>query len=120
MSAPLVNGEPWAPGIPPGCSAPNGHYAAHAVVLLALEAGWGDEEAASAAASYEASVHDPDWDFDLWYEVLNEAEEYLNDVTEGGVWLWDDGDFRLAIVCPGCGELVEPGASLVCAEHLPY
>jgi hypothetical protein len=102
-----VNGQEWKPGIPPGCSSPNGHYVGMYVVLTAIDAGWDNEDAPIIAGDYELNYWQEDWEwFDLWHDFITEAEAYLDSVTEGGVWQWQDGDFRLDATeeCPECGE----------------
>jgi hypothetical protein len=105
-----VNGHPAQPGIPPGCSAPNGHYVGRDVIFTALDFGMPDSWKhgyALAAHQYEEFGGSQEWEYyDSWHDMVTEAEVWLNDHTEGGVWSWSDGDFRLDGVedCPLCGE----------------
>lgn len=130
MDVPLVthnvvtNGQDAQPGIPSGCSAPNGHYVGKAVVLTAVEFGWSDVEAHRAATEYDEQCHDLDWRFaDTWDDMVEEAETWLNEHTTGGLWHWVDGDFRLDAteVCPDCGEqrFADPDVEdTACDAHL--
>jgi len=118
-----VNGQDWETGIPAGCSSPNGHYVGKNVVLTALGAGWQDEDAGEAAAEYDELGGDPLWQYsDAWHDIVQDAEDWLNEHTEGGFWHWSDGDFRLDVPvamearrssfessivaeCPQCGNV---------------
>jgi hypothetical protein len=96
------------PGVVPGCSSPLGHYVGLNVVRTALEFGWPDTMAAGAAETYDEWYHREDWAHaDHWQDIVTDAEDWLNEHTEGGLWHWDDGDFRFDLTeeCPKCGDL---------------
>lgn len=42
-----------------------------------------------------AGMGDPE--VDLMVELMNAAEEELNRLTEGGYWIWEDGEFWLLL-----------------------
>jgi len=80
-----------------GCvfASPRGHYIGRDVVQAAVSLGWDDADAVRAADSYEESW-DHDWEFfDAWYDIVDNAVQYLNDHTTGAVWDWFDGDFMV-------------------------
>lgn len=115
-----VNGRLAEPGIVPGGSSPNGHYVGRAVVYTALEYGWLDPDAEQAANDYHSGYHDPKWKYsETWHEIVSDAEDYLNEVTVHGLWLWTDGDFRLVATatCPDCGELTDRDEPGTCPDH---
>jgi hypothetical protein len=119
------NGERITPGVIPGGSSPMGHYASKAVVEEALALGWHDEMARGAVETYEDWYHREDWAHaDHWHDLVTEAEEWLNESTDGGMWWWSDGDFRVdaTTVCPDCGGTRFADVSLEsggdCPDHL--
>lgn len=88
------NGHPINPGVV--LSSPHGHYVSKAVIETALGLGWEDDDAADAVESYDDNYFDQSWrHFEYWYDMVDDAERWLNDNTEGGVWHWFDGDFRV-------------------------
>jgi hypothetical protein len=118
------NGEVIAPGIIPGGSSPFGHYVSKAVIEQALSLGWADEMARGAVETYDDWHFREDWaHFDHWHDMVTEAEEWLNESTDGGLWHWSDGDFRVDATqeCPDCGGQRFFDVSLeseVCPDHL--
>lgn len=123
MTIVKVNGQDWQTGIPSGCSSPNGHYVGCNVVLTAIDAGWRDRDAEDAALSYADRYWRDDWDYaDTWQDIVDEAESYLNNVTEGGIWIWTDGDFRLVAVaeCEECGEMFDRDEPGECPDHFMW
>jgi hypothetical protein len=122
------NGHHITPGVIPGGSSPNGNYVGHAVIQMALSLGWHDEMARGAAETYEEWYHRPDWAHsDHWHDLVTEAEEWLNESTDNGLWHWADGDFRVDVTeeCPECEEFrfADPevrGEVDPCGEHLSW
>lgn len=125
-----VNGTvyPIVPGVPAGCSSPNGHYVGMNVVMTALDFGWADTMAAAAAETYDEHYADEDWPHrDHWYDMVTDAERWLNEHTEGAMWHWADGDFRVDLVedCPVCGSqrFADPevgDGDVNCGNHLSW
>lgn len=117
-----VNGQEWQAGVLNGCASHHGHYALKNAVLTALEAGWDDEEASEATESYDESYADDEWPhYYTWADIVDDAETYLNSVTEGGIFLWTDGDFRLVETteCPECGETIDANdPPTECPDHI--
>jgi hypothetical protein len=57
--------------------------------------------------------------------MVDDAEQWLNDNTTGGIWHWVDGDFRVDEVgdCILCGEprFTNPDMGDVqCGDHLSW
>jgi hypothetical protein len=103
-----TNGHPMQPGVMGGMSAPMGHYAGKHMVEHALDLGWHDEMARGAVETYDEWYHREDWAHaDHWHDMLAEAEDWLNEQTEGGYYGWQDGDFVLmeTMECPFCSAL---------------
>lgn len=113
-----VNGHVSTAGIPAGCSAPNGHYVGAAVVLTAAAFGWDDYLAVEAAADYANHYADCEWG-EGWQDIVDDAERWLNEVTEGAMWLWHSGDFRLVatVECDECGETIDRDDPGTCPDH---
>lgn len=89
-----TNGKPILPGVVAESS--RGHYASTIVVGEALELGWDDPDARRALSQYSEYYDNGRWEFfDAWYDIVSEAEDWLNENTEGGVWHWFDGEFRV-------------------------
>jgi hypothetical protein len=115
-------------GVVSGCSSPNGHYVGLNVVRTALEFGWPDTMAAGAAETYDDWYHREDWAHaDHWHDIVDDAEEWLNEHTEGGLWHWADGDFRIDATeeCATCGEQRFSDADIAdhdqnCGNHLSW
>ena len=118
------NGQVCLPGVVSGCSSPNGHYAMKHMVAEALSLGWHDEMAAGAVETYDDHHFREDWPHrDHWHDMVTEAEDWLNDHTDGGMWMWTDGDFRLVRTgeCPWCTSTAwaEPAPEQRdCPDHL--
>lgn len=85
-----TNGQPILPGVVAESS--RGHYASMIVVGTALDLGWDDKYVRRALSQYSEHY---DNGRDAWYDIVDEAEAWLNDNTEGGVWHWYDGEFRV-------------------------
>lgn len=73
-----------------------GHYIGQAVIREAYELGWDNPEALEAADQYDMSYFEETWKYgDVWQDLVDEAEKYLNDHTTGAVWGWWDGEYWL-------------------------
>lgn len=120
------NGQVLVAGVVSGCSSSAGHYATKHMVAEALSFGWADTMAAGAVETYDDWYWRSDWPhFDHWHEIADDAEQWLNDNTEGGIWHWVDGDFRVDEVgdCILCGEprFTNPDiADVQCGDHLSW
>jgi hypothetical protein len=120
-----TNGHIVETGIPVGCASHFGHWVNKGVLQTALDCGWQDEEAVQAMQEYEKRYLDLDWRFqDTFFDLVTEAEEWLNEHTEDGVWSWHEGDFRVDATepCPHCGadryldRNIDPHSE--CPDHL--
>jgi hypothetical protein len=121
-----VHEDVLSTGVISGGSSHFGHYVGKAVVEEALGFGWHDEMARGAVETYDDWYFREDWPHaDHWHDMVTEAEEWLNEHTEGGLWHWADGDFRIDATeeCPQCGDqrFANPDAEdTTCGEHLSW
>ena len=73
-----------------------GHYIQQSIIRQALELGWVNPEAEQAANEYDDNYSNLEWEFfDAWFDMADEATDYLNDHTTGARWDWWDGEFHL-------------------------
>ena len=72
-----------------------GHYIGEAIVEEALSRGWHDEDEATIRQMVDAYPDLTDDQFAIWDEVVNDAEQWLNDAVapEGYSFGWHDGEF---------------------------
>jgi hypothetical protein len=101
------NGVKCSPGVMSGGSSSFGHYVGKHLVAEALSLGMHDEMAQGAVETYDEWYHREDWAHaDHWQTIVDDAEEWLNQHTVGGMWWWHDGEFRLdrTEACHRCGE----------------
>jgi hypothetical protein len=102
-----------------------GHYVAKHLVAEALSLGMHDEQARGAVETYDEWYWRADWPHaDHWQTIVDDAEEWLNGHTVGGLWWWHDGEFRLDLTeeCHKCGEVrfLDPDwDDSDCREHTP-
>jgi hypothetical protein len=84
-----------------GCvfdEANHGHYIGRSVVELALNRGWHDEDEATIrdlADRYEMSWSDDSYPFEVWNDIVDDAEEWLNTVIapDGYSYGFHEGSF---------------------------
>ena len=73
-----------------------GHYITRDMIRMAIYCGWQDPEAPSAVEGYEDHWGDIQWEhFDSWFDIADEALAYLNSITVGGGFDWEDGELFL-------------------------
>lgn len=88
-------GRTITPGVVYGSH--HGHYVGLYAVQEALYYGWEDSDAERAASEYVTHYYRDDWEFalEVWDDIVTDAVDWLNDNTQGGVWHFWDGDFRV-------------------------
>lgn len=121
----VTNGHTVTCGIYVGGSSHFGHYVNKAVLQAALDCGWQDEEAVQAMQEYDEHYFESTWRFqDTFFDIVQEAEDWLNENTEEGLWSWYEGDFRVDAIdqCPRCGEACYADSNInpdtQCPDHL--
>lgn len=83
-----------------------GHYVSKIAVQTALELGWEDDDAQGAVDTYDDDYAEINWPyFDSWFGIVDDAERWLNEHSDGLLWYFYDGSFHVDETgeCLSCG-----------------